>query len=295
MSDIDRESMMEVFTFEMGQMLEQLEQIVIEAENGYTTDHINEIFRIMHTIKGSAAMMLFNNISKAAHSIEDLFFYLREKNPTITDISKLTDNVLESMDFLKDELAKLQEGGESDGDPSGVQAKISGFLAELKFQNGDGPPPGGEEASETAPDKTKHLTRAAAEIQRTEMPEDENLKVYDAIVAFVEGSEMENVRAYTLVYNLKNIVHDLKYVPEDLIDESSIETIRDDGFRLQIVTDKDYETIYGILANTIYAKDIILEERKRDEKAPPVQETPVQEAPVQEVPVSVKLWELKRS
>ena len=58
-----------VFIFETSQQLEQLEQAVINTESvgGYSSDTINETFRIMHTIKSSAAMMLFNNISTIAH------------------------------------------------------------------------------------------------------------------------------------------------------------------------------------------------------------------------------------
>jgi two-component system chemotaxis sensor kinase CheA len=72
------EPLMEMFLFESSQLLEQLEQIIItsEKESDFSMDAINEIFRIMHTIKGSAAMMLFDNIAKLAHSVEDLFFHL---------------------------------------------------------------------------------------------------------------------------------------------------------------------------------------------------------------------------
>ena len=62
--------MLEVFIFETSQQLEHVEQSVLETETleTYPTDTINEIFRIMHTIKSSAAMMLFNNISVLAHT-----------------------------------------------------------------------------------------------------------------------------------------------------------------------------------------------------------------------------------
>ncbi|NLP00425.1 MAG: hypothetical protein GX386_09070, partial [Clostridiaceae bacterium] len=49
------EPMMEMFLFETSQLIEQLEQQILSSEksNNYTEDAINEIFRIMHTIKGS--------------------------------------------------------------------------------------------------------------------------------------------------------------------------------------------------------------------------------------------------
>jgi len=79
--NVSREPMLDMFIFETLQLLDQLEQSLInsEKESGFESS-IDEIFRIMHTIKGSAAMMLFDDISKLAHSIEDLFFYLREES-----------------------------------------------------------------------------------------------------------------------------------------------------------------------------------------------------------------------
>jgi len=257
--------MMEVFTFEMSHMLEQLEQIVIEAENSYTADQINEIFRIMHTIKGSAAMMLFNNIAAAGHAIEDLFYYLREKHPKNINNSKLTDHVLESMDFLKDELTKIQAGSDSDGDPTGVSVKITEFLAEIKAANNDGPPvKAAAPAAEPEPAAPVAETTAAQPVEESESVSfgfsTDNLRVFNATVTFQDGCEMENVRAYTLLYNLKNLVHDVTHEPEDLIDESTIEIIRKSGFHMEITTDKDYDDLMNILSGTVYAKDIVLNE-----------------------------------
>ena len=76
-----REPMLDMFVFETNQMLEQLEDILLQAEKNDSLDprNINEIFRIMHTIKGSAGMMMFTPISSLAHAVEDLFFLIREK------------------------------------------------------------------------------------------------------------------------------------------------------------------------------------------------------------------------
>lgn len=58
----------------------------------------------MHTIKGSSAMMLFNDISTLAHSMEDLFYYIREAKPVNLDYSSLSDLVFEGIDFIKIEV-----------------------------------------------------------------------------------------------------------------------------------------------------------------------------------------------
>ena len=69
------DSLLELFVFETSQNTQQLEQIVLnaEGEGGFSHDQVNEVFRIMHTIKGSAAMMSYVGIAKLAHRMEDLF------------------------------------------------------------------------------------------------------------------------------------------------------------------------------------------------------------------------------
>jgi len=104
------EPLLDMFLFETSQLLEQLEHSILtsEKESDFSEEAINEIFRIMHTIKGSAAMMLFDNIAKLAHSIEDLFYYLRQEKPSRVDCSALSDLVLEGVDFIKIETEKIK-------------------------------------------------------------------------------------------------------------------------------------------------------------------------------------------
>lgn len=59
--DNGMENMLDMYLFETNSLLEQLDEVLLEAEKAgtFTTDDVNEIFRIMHTIKGSSAMMNF--------------------------------------------------------------------------------------------------------------------------------------------------------------------------------------------------------------------------------------------
>ena len=53
------DSVLEMYLYETNTLLEQLDNIMLAAEQADTLsqDDVNEIFRIMHTLKGSAAMM----------------------------------------------------------------------------------------------------------------------------------------------------------------------------------------------------------------------------------------------
>ena len=66
--------MMEAYLYEMNTLLEQLDDIVLAAEEAktFSQEDVNEIFRIMHTFKGSSAMMEFNTLMTVAHRIEEI-------------------------------------------------------------------------------------------------------------------------------------------------------------------------------------------------------------------------------
>ena len=64
--DFNTGDMLSVYLFENQQLLENLQNIVMEQKDadGFDEDSINEIFRTMHTIKGSSGIMMFDEIKK---------------------------------------------------------------------------------------------------------------------------------------------------------------------------------------------------------------------------------------
>ncbi len=248
LADFDRESMLEMFSFEMSQLVEQLEQTIIQAESGYSSEQVNEIFRIMHTIKGSAAMMLFDSISTTAHAIEDLFFYIREENPQNINYSTLTDFVLLGMDFIKTELDKIENGVQPDGDGTEIIAKIKGYLAEIKD--------GSKAAAEAKAESTTAVKPAVSETKNNESSTEHYN--YTSVIKFEDGCEMENIRAYTLVHNFGEKIFNVSHIPEDVIDETSIGHIRKNGFRLDFSSKLPYDDIKNLFMKTVYLKELSL-------------------------------------
>ena len=132
-----KEPMLEMFIFETFEMIEQLQQLIIDSEKieKIENDTINEIFRIMHTIKGSSGMMMFDNIANISHTIEDLFYFIRESKPEKIDYSILTDLILEGSDLIKAETEKINNDKEADGDFTVFIKKANEFLEVLKTSN----------------------------------------------------------------------------------------------------------------------------------------------------------------
>ncbi|MDE7063570.1 MAG: Hpt domain-containing protein, partial [Lachnospiraceae bacterium] len=66
--EFSKDGMLDMFLYESGQLLEKLESIILEKqEEPFNDSDINEIFRIMHTIKGSSGIMMYENITKTTH------------------------------------------------------------------------------------------------------------------------------------------------------------------------------------------------------------------------------------
>jgi two-component system chemotaxis sensor kinase CheA len=219
--------MQEVFIFETSQQLEQMEQSVIKTEalGCYPSDTINEIFRIMHTIKSSAAMMLINNVSILAHTTEDLFYFIREEKPENIDVSALSDLVFESIDFMKQELEKIKVGAEVDGDPEPLIISLKEHLSQLKEINN-------LTHSEVA---NKEPVKEQYYISSNKAAKTNDPKTYQVVLRFEENCGMENIRAFTVVHNLKDITETFTSIPEDVInDPDCVEIIKKDGFILNI-------------------------------------------------------------
>ena len=98
---------LDMYIYETNTLLEQLENIVLDAEKGntFSQENVNEIFRIMHTIKGSSAMMEFDSLAAVAHRIEDMFFIVRENTMDVVSEANrpaMFDLMFHAIDYFRD-------------------------------------------------------------------------------------------------------------------------------------------------------------------------------------------------
>jgi two-component system chemotaxis sensor kinase CheA len=248
---MSKEPMLEVYLFETTQLIEQFEKISIQCEKNkkVSAEAINEIFRIMHTIKSSSAMMLFNNISVLAHSLEDLFYFIRENKDITIDFENLFDLVLSGIDFIKGEVLKIQNEGETDGSSEDLVLKSSSLLQNMK------------EANSTiikSPSLPQNQNTQYC-ISSYQGSNKEVRRKYVAIIFYEDGCEMENVRAYTVVHNIKDIVSELYHIPEDIIENNdSVDAIRKNGFLIAFSTSVEKEKVEEHLNEVIFLKELKL-------------------------------------
>lgn len=261
--------MVEMFIYETTQNIEMLEQTIVHCETeGFDPAAVNEILRNMHTIKGSSAMMCYTNVATLSHSLEDLFFFLREQKPTEVDYTLLSDMVLEGIDFIKVELHKIKSGDQPDGEAHALIGSIQQFLAQLKEANNAAAPvskassAGNPVAASKPAAMPPHAPSAAAMPSMTAEPaiwDDGGMIGYEAVLHFIEGCEMENVRAFGVVHALQQHVAGLTCFPADYLEnEESIRLIREQGFIMRFQSAESYEKLHALLEDTLFLKSVRL-------------------------------------
>ena len=128
------DDMLGVYLFENQQLLEKLQKIVLrfKDEPCFDAESINEIFRIMHTMKASSGFMMHDNVSAVAHKLEDIFDVLRESTVANVPHLELVEHVLEVVDFITEELERIQNAEPVLEDISLILLRLDQFLQKIE-------------------------------------------------------------------------------------------------------------------------------------------------------------------
>lgn len=252
--DASMEPMLEVFIYETTTLLEQLDEILLSSEKSksFSDEAINEIFRIMHTIKGSSAMMDLTGISTLAHAVEDVFFIIREQpQMALTDSEGLFDLVFEGVDFLKEEMESVQDTGDASRNPQELIGQLHAMAAVIK---GEAPP---APAVQVTP---------AAQPAPTGPSGTHRVRVF-----FEDGCQMENIRAFMLLSQLQDLCEELTSVPANPQSDASLcgEIIKN-GLLIIFRPAASLEEIYDTIESAVNIKSYqVLEEQSAPGAAAP--------------------------
>lgn len=267
--DNNFDSVLEMYLFEENTLLEQLDEILLKAEKdqAFDKDCIDEIFRIMHTIKGSSAMMQFNSIMTISHKIEDLFYYIRENGMKQQYNEKLVNLVFKFTDFIKGEISKIEQGEQLEENLVQFETEILEFLkiisGEVIAINESQNPAILEEVALT-------LTKQASE-KETKLDNKYAIKVF-----FDDDCGMENLRAFFIVNQLRETGIDFTNKPENVENnrEAAKEIVKD-GFFVYI-TDKDsLDAAIQVVKESLNVKNYTVIELKEEKKYAIVEESSI--------------------
>lgn len=201
--DADAQEMLEVYLLEARQLCEQLSGVLLDAEknNAFTEGEIHNVFRVMHTLKSSSAMMGLKNLSLLAHKMEDLFSYFREQGGGVEAAQpEIFDLLYKFLDYIEDEMKRMPDGDYEPGDTSLMLEDARRYLNHAERR------------------KESEKQAELPEEDKTWNPPPEMLAKPGSVVRvrFEEGCRMEHLRAFMLIRQVKGMCTEIETYPKDL-------------------------------------------------------------------------------
>ena len=107
---MNKDKIREIFIEEATEIIEKLDIDIVDFEDRpEDKELVNELFRGVHTLKGSANSFGFNRLGQFVHSFEDVLDYYRSSEDIVTPEN--IDIFLQAVSIIKDVLS-LEVNGE---------------------------------------------------------------------------------------------------------------------------------------------------------------------------------------
>ncbi|NRA63095.1 MAG: chemotaxis protein CheA [Pseudobacteriovorax sp.] len=127
MASYDTDELKETFLIECEESLDRTECFFMDLESNPTDRNIiNQIFRLAHSIKGSAKSVGFDQLGELTHALEELLVLLQ--NGQIQPNQYVVDTLLSSNDLLRMMTSNLREDYEHKTDTSVVSKRIKTIM-----------------------------------------------------------------------------------------------------------------------------------------------------------------------
>ena len=146
---IDPEILQDFLT-EAGELVEQLDADLVTLESDAATPGLlDQIFRALHTVKGSAGFLNLTTLGEFAHAAEDALNRLRKGEVSVT--TEVIDALLASADILRGQLDDLASGREIAAAPPALIRQLNDVSAGRFEGEAPAPEPALEPTPESAP------------------------------------------------------------------------------------------------------------------------------------------------
>ena len=209
------------FISEARENLQTLNESMLELEaDPSKTEALNTIFRSAHTLKGSSAMMGFEDMSKLTHSMENALDELRHGGHASPE---LLDILFKCIDTLEEMVNNIDQEKESSIDISPLIEALTNANKPKKVSRGKAGKKAGKNRETSSNTSSTSLCTALSEesIQIDAISSEQiskaaaaGEKCYLIRVKISEACEMKSVRAYAAQQTLKQIVHIVKSNPD---------------------------------------------------------------------------------
>ncbi|MDI3309934.1 MAG: chemotaxis protein CheA [Thermoanaerobacterium sp.] len=255
---MDTNQYLEIFLEESEEHIENLNENLLQLEKNPEDSHIvDEIFRSAHTLKGMAATMGFENMTKLTHKMEDVFQEIRNNSLKVS--SNLMDVLFKCMDALSSMIGKISQSG---NDAYDIENLIR--LLENSNSNEEIAVTNNSEESKVYVNKQVNLY----ERDIIEKAASQGYKTYSIEVIIDKNCVMKSARAFIVFNTLDNLGDIIDSTPsvEDIEDEKF-----DDRFTVHLISKQDKDVIKAKLTaiseiNEINIEEILYSKEIKDSK-----------------------------
>ncbi len=215
---MDMSQYLGVFVEEAKENIQGLNDAVLKLEsNPESKDAINEIFRLMHTLKGSSATMGFAKMSKMCHTLESLLDSARSGKAKVNE--SMIDLIFLGIDKLTAVVSDIESGGDDAnldlGEVESVMSNQSKREEKIKKET---------EESNVEVKSEDIVMEAVKDVAKKAM--EDGLNVYVARIELVKDSVMKSARMYIVFHRIEENGGQIVYSdpPTEEIEKENFET-----------------------------------------------------------------------
>ncbi|MFH1767738.1 MAG: Hpt domain-containing protein, partial [Candidatus Omnitrophota bacterium] len=200
----------ELFFGESQEYLSQINTFLVSLEKDPSNQEaLNEIFRLMHTLKGMAATMGFGDLAEFSHKIEDIFDNLRSGAQKLT--SQIMDVVFSCIDTIGVLLDELHDNRESSVDIKSYMDKLEKILsgADLKTTEEE------KGVKQKYHQTEENFQLSPYEKKLFDRKQEEGFDMVKITIELVKDCVMKEARAILVIIRLRQIGEVVKLVPSE--------------------------------------------------------------------------------
>ena len=284
-----KEEYLSVFVDESRETLQNLNDNLLKLENNpEDMETVNEVFRLLHTLKGMAGTMGFENMMKLCHKMENVLDKVRNGNIKLT--GDLMDKLFTGVDIVERMVNNIVESGNDVLEDIDVDSIVRSF-DEIQGTEIETESEKTEEKKEEKPEKMEGIPIEVEEPVRNvvEKAIGEGFNSYYIKVTLKEGTQLKSARMYLVFHKIEEMGGEIvKTVPP-------VEDIEEEKFDLDVdmivIIKKNKEDLVQAITSISDIDKVIIKDFMP--KTPSVEEKPKEVK--EEVKVEEKAAEEKKT
>jgi len=241
----DTNQYLQMFFDESTEYIQTLNERVLELEQNpnKSKEIIDSMFRAAHSLKGMAATMGFEKLTKLSHKIENLMDEIR--NDKVVIESKLVDLLFGGIDYISKIVEQIKNKGREDIDISDYLLRLSDFLDSKEIKEA-------VDDHEQKNVKTFQLELNDDEVDKIKEDISQLDNIYKIIVTLDEKTQFKDVRGFMVLKKASELGYLVKSEPsQEMLEKEDILTNKIHLIMISKLSIQDIKQEIGEITNII--------------------------------------------